>query len=283
MSPDAPVDDPGTDIAAVPAGCAPDRSLTDRSDDHGYDQIRVIYVTPSDGADLARDTSGQICNSVRAFATWFHARSGAYLRFDTASNGLVDIGFVRLSATDAEMKGTDPGNTTIETGIAFVRERIERELANRAMIAPNKAYAVYYEGSSARPRRSAWPHSSPRASPRCLHGVLHDDRLRRPSGAVPLAPGYTDYAMPTTVRPASSPTAHRTTRGASSSCSRRRHRAIHVSPQTNDPPWDICAGWPLARRQQRRPLTRRGAGHLDLASSSLLAPLAPNARRPIGW
>jgi hypothetical protein len=46
---------------------------------------------------------------------------------------------------------------------------IERELANLAMIAPNKAYAVYYEGSSTWAcGAGAWPHSSRHASRRCI-------------------------------------------------------------------------------------------------------------------
>ncbi|MBA3498732.1 MAG: hypothetical protein M4D80_34615 [Myxococcota bacterium] len=294
-TPDAPDAAPGTDIAAVPTGCATDRSLTDRPDDHGHDQIRILYVTPSDGADLARDTSGQICNSVRSFATWFHARSGAYLRFDTTS-GLVDIGFVRLSSTDAQLKGSDPGNNTIDTGIAFVRERIERELTNRAMIAPNKAYAVYYEGSSSWAcGAGAWPPLiTARVAAMYLKGVPFGTTIDcgAPAwGRASLAPGYTDYAMLHEI-------VH--TAGFVPDASPHEHASGHIfepltpttsrdlmySPraQTNDPPWDIFAAEGLLLDVNNDDYFNTPApADLDLATSSLLAPLAPNARRPIGW
>ncbi|MBA3540221.1 MAG: hypothetical protein H0T79_11390 [Deltaproteobacteria bacterium] len=133
--------DAGPDIGAVPGACVVGRSLVDRPEDSGRDQIRVLYVLPSDVDDRERDTEGQICNSVRAFATWFHARSSRYLRFDTL-NDAVDIGFVRLEQDDAELRGSDPSNASVETGIAFVRNRIELELGRRGLIAPNKLYRL---------------------------------------------------------------------------------------------------------------------------------------------
>src|SRR5262249_34981911 len=144
---DAGPDAPAVDNAIVPAGCATGRSMTDRADDSSLDQIRVLYVLPSDAVDHNRDTNDQICNSVRGVATWFHAQSNVYLRFDTSAQ-LIDVGFVRLAKTDAQMRGSDPNNTSIDTGTAFVRERIERELVAMNLVAPNKLYAVFYEGSS---------------------------------------------------------------------------------------------------------------------------------------
>src|SRR5688572_27764110 len=88
-----PDSDPMSDLTNVPAGCVPDRVTADRPDDLTFDQIRVLYVIPSDGQDRMRDTNGQICNSARAFATWFHARANQYLRLDT-QGGMIDIGFV---------------------------------------------------------------------------------------------------------------------------------------------------------------------------------------------
>ena len=46
------------------------------------------------------------------------------------------------------MRGNDPANASVDTGTAFVRERIERELITMGMIDRNKLYAVYYDGSS---------------------------------------------------------------------------------------------------------------------------------------
>lgn len=295
MPPDSPMPNPGGDIAAIPQGCVPDRTLVDRPDDHGFDQIRVLYVTPADGEDLARDTSGQICNSVRAFATWFNTRSDAYLRFDT-TGGAVDIGFVRLSLTDVQMRGSDPGNNTIETGIAFVRERIERELVARGMIAPNKAYAVYYEGSSTWAcGAGAWPPLiTARVAAMYLKGVPFGTSIDcgapawgRPS----LAPGYTDYAMlhelvhTAGFVPDAAPNEHASGH-IFEPLTPTTSRDLMYSPraQSNDPPWNIVDPDGLLLDVNNDDYFNTPApADLDLASSSLLAPLAPDARRPIGW
>jgi hypothetical protein len=179
-----------------PPACTTERSTEDRADDSLEDQIRVLYVTPSDGRDDAHDTSGRICNSVRAFATWFHEASGQALRFDTI-DGQIDIGFVRLAIDDTTMRGDDPSNADYDRGIAFVRERIERELA----LADHKLYAVYYEGTSTWAcGAGAWPPLIPGRV-----GAMYL-RAQPPGQAVPcgdsypwgrddLVPEYVDYAM----------------------------------------------------------------------------------------
>jgi len=294
-TPDAPDGDPGVDIAAVPPGCVTERAVADRPDDHGYDQIRVLYVTPSDGPDVGRDTSGQICNSVRVFATWFHARSNAFLRFDTAG-GMVDIGFVRLSLTDAQMRGNDPGNSSIDTGIAFVRERIERELQQRNMIAPNKAYAVYYEGSSSWAcGGGAWPPLiTARVGAMYLKGVPFGTSIDCGApewGSPSLMPGYTDYAMLHEIVhtlgfvPDSAPHEHATGH-IFEPLVVNTSRDLMYSPraQSNDPPWNIFQDdGPLLDINNDDYFNTPAADDLDLSTSSLVAPLAPNARRPIGW
>ena len=250
-------------------------------------------MTPSDGADLARE--GQICNSVRAFATWFHTRSGAYLRFDTVG-GAVDIGFVRLSVTDAEMKGTDPGNNSIDTGIAFVRERIERELGARGMIAPNKLYAVYYEGSSSWAcGAGAWPPLiTARVGAMYLKGVPFGTSIDcgAPAwGRASLVPGYQDYAMLHEIVhtlgfvPDGAPNEH-----ASGHIFEplvpNTARDLMYSPraQAADPPWGIFeADGPLLDINSDDYFRTPSTTDLDLESSSVIAPLAPDARRPIGW
>ena len=66
---DARPDAPMVDTSGVPAGCTTTRTMGDRADDSSLDQIRILYVIPSDGQDRNLDTNGQICNSARAFAT----------------------------------------------------------------------------------------------------------------------------------------------------------------------------------------------------------------------
>jgi hypothetical protein len=286
--------DVGDDIAAVPANCASERSLADRPDDLDHDQIRVLYVTPSDGVDLERDTNGQICNSVRGFASWFHDRAGdPYLRFDTFG-GEVDIGFVRLGRTDAEMKGTDPGNQTYETGIAFVRERIESELAAAGMIAPNKVYAVYYEGSSAWAcGAGAWPPLiTARVGAMYLNGIPFGTSIKCSDqvwGQASLAPGYQDYAMLHEIVhtvgfvPDAAPHEHQTGHVFESNVP-TTSRDLMYSPRDGmpDPPWGIFADGGLLLDVNNDDYFRTASG-LDLETSSILAPLVADAIRPIGW
>jgi len=123
------------------------RTLVDRADEKTGQQIRVLYVVPSDSVDEDLDNNGKILNSVSSFQTWFNGQAARKLKIDTFS-GLPDIGFVRLTKTDAAMKGTDPNNISIATGHAFVLNRIEIELKAMGQIAPSKLYAVYYGGGS---------------------------------------------------------------------------------------------------------------------------------------
>jgi hypothetical protein len=272
------------DRAEVPAGCMPERATADRPDDSARDQIRVLYVTSADGPDFGHDTSGRICNSVRAFATWFHAQTDSYLRFDTAG-GLVDIGFVRLSRTDAELRGDDPGNLTIDTGIAFVRERIERELP----LAPNKLYAVYYEGTSSYSCGGG-------AYPPLIVGRVGAVYLRAmppgveaPCGAqawgtADLAPHYIDYAV-----------LHELVHslGFAPPAAPHQHASGHVfDPDAPDPQRDLMYSQrvgmpdPYWGTDDPRGLVLDIGGDdyaTALSASSLLAPLPAAAQRPIGW
>jgi hypothetical protein len=299
-APDAALDsfvlvdaDPASDMPAVPPGCLPERAETDRVDDHTFDQIRVLYVVPSDAIDRAYDTNGKICNSVRSFATWFQARSNAYLRFDT-SDGLLDVGFVRLSKTDAQMRGTDPNNTSIDTGTAFVRERIERELEMNGMVRPNKLYAVYYDGSSvyACGGGAYPPLIEDRVGAMYLRGlppgVTQPCGDSRPWGQASLVPNYIDYGMLHEVVhsmgfvPQSAPNQHASGH-VFDTASNEPARDLMYSPRgSQDPGWNIDAAGGLL-------LDIGGDDYfatspaLDLQKSSLLAPLPAGATRPVGW
>jgi hypothetical protein len=283
--------DLGVDIAAIPAGCTTERSTEDRPDDHRFDQIRAVYVTTADGPDFGHDTSGKICNSIRAIATWFHAQSGAYLRFDTAGGDL-DIGFARLARTDAEMAGTDPSNSSVASGHAFVRDRIELGLGQ---LAPNKMYAVFYEGTSFYACGAGpWPPVIPgrvgaiylRATPT---GVAIPCGDAIPWGLPDLTPHYVDYAILHEIvhglglAPQGSPNEH-TTGHDFDLASAAPHRDLRYAPRPNMPD----AGW----------ATEDPAGlaldlgnddyfnaptPFDLATSSLIAPLSPFAHRPARW
>jgi hypothetical protein len=283
----------GIDMPGVPSGCVADRSTADRPDDTGLDQIRVLYVVPSDLPDRARDTNGQICNSARAFATWFDARSDAFLRLDT-QGGLIDVGFVRLTKTDAQMRGNDPNNTSVATGTAFVRERIELELGAMGLVAPNKLYAVYYEGSSvyacgggaypplinARVGAMYLGGMPPGVTPSC--GDI------RAWGQPSLVPNYIDYGMLHELVhslgfvPDGAPNQH-TYGHVFDATSTIPNQDLMYSPRTSqDPAWNVDAPGGLVLDINRDDYYTTSPA-LDLAKSTVLAPLPMGAVRPIGW
>jgi hypothetical protein len=283
----------GPDIIAIPPGCVPERATTDRPDDHGYDQIRVLYVTPSDGLDHAHDTSDKICNSVRAIATWFQSHASAYLRFDTSS-GLVDIGFVRLAKTDAQMRGTDPNNTSVETGTAFVRNRIEDELEAMGMIRSNKLYAVYYEGSSvyACGGGAYPPLIRDRVGAMYLGGIPPGFGITcgeiRPWGQATLVPNYIDYGILHELVhsmgfvPDASPNEHMTGHVFDSTASVPQTDLMYTPRTTGDPGWGIDAPDGLLLDLNNDDYFM-SSSPIDLSRMTLLAPTPASPRRPLGW
>ncbi|HEY5925953.1 MAG TPA: hypothetical protein VIV11_29900 [Kofleriaceae bacterium] len=293
--PDGPLADANLnpDNPLIPAGCVAERGMTDRADDYGLDQIRILYVVPQDGMDRMRDTNGQICNSVRGFATWFHSQSPAYLRFDTMG-GLVDIGFVRLTKTDAAMRGTDPNNTSVATGTAFVRNRIELELEAMGMIAENKLYGVYYEGSSvyACGGGAYPPLIIDRVGAMYLGGippgVMPNCSDVRPWGQASLVPNYVDYGMlhelvhSMGIVPASAPNEQSQGHVFDGTAAEPSRDLMYSPRTTQDPGWaiDAAGGLMLDINNDDYYMT---APALDLAKMSLLAPLPDAATRPIGW
>lgn len=124
------------------------RSTKDRKDPNNSKQIHLIYAVPLGGTDRGLDTDGTIVRSVQASRRWFKEASGGQdLRFDEY-RGELDITFVRLSKTDAQISARG----------AFVRDEIEKLLRARGFKKANKIYAVFYDGSSTHACGSAsWP------------------------------------------------------------------------------------------------------------------------------
>jgi hypothetical protein len=289
---DAGPDAPAVDISGVPTGCASGRSMTDRADDSSLDQIRVLYVLPSDAVDRNRDTNDQICNSVRGVATWFHAQSNVYIRFDTAGE-LIDVGFVRLAKTDAQMRGTDTANTSIDTGTAFVRERIERELTAMGLIASNKLYAVFYEGSSvyACGGGAYPPLIKARVGAVYLEGMPPGVSVpcgdSFPWGQSSLVPSYIDYAFlhelvhSMGIVASDSPNEHLQGHVFDTTAATPA-RDLMYSPRTSgDPAW--ATNSPSGLIVDINHDDYFGAGSVDLAKLSLISPVPANAVRPLGW
>lgn len=120
------------------ASTAGERSTQDRSDDESGQQIHLVYALPSDGVDRRLDTNGTIRTSFAAAQNWLADETGGRaFRLDTV-DGEPDISFFELSRSDADLQSQD----------AFTREAIEVELAVAGFDAPDKIYAVYYDGGS---------------------------------------------------------------------------------------------------------------------------------------
>lgn len=133
---------------ATAASAALPRSTKDRKDRSRSQQIHLIYAVPLDGTDRGLDTDGTIVQSVQASRGWFQEASGGRdFRFDDYQ-GELDITFVRLPKTDAQIRARG----------AFARDEIEKLLRARGFKKANKIYAVFYDGSSTHACGSApWP------------------------------------------------------------------------------------------------------------------------------
>jgi len=176
-------------LTVVPRPNTNPRSATDRPDDVGGNQIHIVYVVPSDGADRGLDTSGVLSNSAGSFQQRLAGQTGGrQLRVDTYQ-GRLDISFVRLARTNAQ--GIAAG--------AYLRDSLEKDLMALGFAQPGKIYATYYDGGTTFACGSgAWPP----ALPGRLAGVyLGGGAGALPCNANPLAtsptapPGYLDFAM----------------------------------------------------------------------------------------
>jgi hypothetical protein len=213
------------------AGAAPlPRIGYDRADDLTGSQVHVMYVLPSDGVDRHLDSNGMLGGSLTAFQTWLQAQSsGRSLRIDTYQ-GSVDLTFFRLSRTDSEIAGH----------LAFAREQIEADLKAAGFNAPNKIYAIYYDGTSAYScGGGAWP-------PDVIGSVAALYLLGEPPGFPPCStntfasaagpPRYFEFAMLHEI-------VH--TLGFVATCAPHHTRRGHVSDAPHDlmwageDPWDI--------------------------------------------
>ncbi|HUS28141.1 MAG TPA: hypothetical protein VMZ53_06515, partial [Kofleriaceae bacterium] len=290
-APDTP-DAPMIDMPAIPTGCVAGRVTADRPDDSAFDQIRALYVLPSDAVDRQFDTNDKICNSLRGVSAWFHTQSNVYFRLDT-SGDLIDVGFVRLNKTDAQMRGTDTTNTSIDTGTAFVRERIERELKAMGLIASNKLYAVYYEGSSvyACGGGAYPPLIKARVGAVYLRGMPPGVTVpcgdSFPWGQPSLVPSYIDYAIlhelvhSMGIVPTTSPNEHAQGH-VFDTASTTPARDLMYSPRTSgDPAWATNNPSGLLIDINRDDYFN--AGTVDLATMSLISPLPSTPHRPNGW
>jgi hypothetical protein len=107
----------------------------DRPDDVAGPQVHVLYVVAADVADRGLDTDGEIAASVASWQGWLRAQTGGRgIRLDTYQ-GALDVTFFRLA-------------TTSDAALPRPVVAISTELAAAGFSAPDKIYAVYYDGAS---------------------------------------------------------------------------------------------------------------------------------------
>lgn len=272
--------------------CPSERSEDDRPDDSRLPQVRILYVLPSDGTDDALDTNDRLCNSVRSWTQWLIDQTGGRaLRLDT-DDGVLDIGFVRLDLDDATMHGTSDA-ASIESGHAYVRDRIERELELGDGLASQKLYAVYYGGTSEYACGGG-------AYPPVLVGQVAAMYLggeiagypacdAAPWGEPDLAPRYIDYGMihelvhslgaVDLIAPSEHSSGH-----AFDERSRDPETDLMYSPRegASDPPWGVARG--LVLDLNGDDYFEHGDGSvLDISRSAFFAPLPEDPQFPPAW
>ncbi len=144
-------------LASASSSAAPDalpRATSDRRDDVTGPQVHALYVLPSDGADRRLDTNGTIAASFANWQSWLRGQTfNNGIRLDT-SGGELDVTFVRLSRTDAQLAARGVN----------LRDALEDELRAKGVVRTGKVYAAYYDGSNAAAcGGGAWPPRLPGA------------------------------------------------------------------------------------------------------------------------
>jgi hypothetical protein len=116
------------------------RYTEDQPDDHAGYQIHMVYALPKGAPDEELDRKGAIARAVEGMNAWLSRKGdGRALRFDTYQNE-PDVTFVRLRATDDELKA-GPGG-----GFAGILA----ELQETALFKPGKVIAVFYGADGVR-------------------------------------------------------------------------------------------------------------------------------------
>jgi hypothetical protein len=250
------------DAVVEPAGM---RSTTDQPDDAPGYQVHAMYVLPSDGVDQKLDIDGAISDSLAAAQNWFVGQTGGQrVRFDTY-HGALDVSFLRLPRTDAELSASGEG----------MNEQIGYGLLAAGFNQPNKIYPIYYGGSN--PLKcgdSSIPGTTPMLY---LHGT--------PAGANPCAsnslaapgesPGYLDYSM-----------IHEIVHSLGFVPPCAPHSSSSHPGHVDDDPRDLMYAGPLAWQPSILDVghddyfEHHNAGCADLAKSAFLDPAAPDAVPP---
>lgn len=255
-------------LAAGPV--ASERATGDRPDDGTGYQIHAVYAVPSDLSDRHYDTDGSIAYSLTAIDTWFYKQTGQRQRLNLDRvGGAIDITFVRLAQTDAQLR----------TAGIHQRDRLEDILKQRGFRSPRKLYAVYYDGTHATTCADG-------AYPPSLPGTVAAAYLRaQPPGWTPCdtypwagdgqAPAYRDFTMLHEI-------VH--TLGFTPATAAHHTRQGHTSISPTDLMYAGDEPWRTAVLDAAGEIYNHGRpGELDLARSAFLTPTVRGAAPPPQW
>jgi Putative Ig domain len=130
-----------------------ERVTEDRPDEKTGHQVHVMYVLPSDATvDEQLDQTGTIEASLSIMNEWLATQTGgSKLRFDTYDGGKLDVTYLQVPRTDAQMN-VFPSS---------VRKELDEQLYLHGFNSLEKVYLVYYGGDGENCGRGAWPPSLP--------------------------------------------------------------------------------------------------------------------------
>jgi len=255
------------------SACSTARGSADRPDDQpGSYQMRVWYVISSDGVDEHRDTDGTIQTSIESVVKWMKGKTaGRSFRIDRCA-GAIDIGFLKLSKTDAQLNQGD------------VLHNLGAEMDALHLLGNTKKMnLVYYGGTNRTCGNSNWPSVPGQFSLAALY-LNGDFQIpgvpkcnTNPVGANLNSPGYMDFSL-------LHESFHLT--GAAPTCAPHAFDGIgHVSDSNQDlmyagtEPWDP----EFIDVNHDDYFDKPASTCLDVARSTFIEPLPTNAVPPPNW
>jgi hypothetical protein len=263
------------------------RRAYDKPDDSSYYQTHLVYVLPSDQVDEQFDINGSIATSVAAAQKWLSLKSdGQSLRFDT-HRGALDISYVRLKKTDAQM--IQEAEQQFGSA-AFLREIIENELHARGFNDDGTLYVAYYGGSSPHACGGA---SHPPDGPQGNVVALY--LWGAPAGAIPChnnsfavnedSPGYWEFALVHEVFHALGAVPNPASPSVPDHCAPHSTGSGHVSDSPSDLMYAGSQPWvpSLLDIGNDDYFNHGDPTCTDLARSVFLQPAAAAAEPPPGW
>jgi hypothetical protein len=259
-------------FAVQDASTPNERVTADRPDEKTGHQVHVIYALPSDGvaSDEQLDVNGTIEKSLNVLNEWFAVKTGKKLRFDTYGGGKLDVTYLALPRTDAQMN----------VNRSSVRKELEEQLYLLGFDALDKMYLVYYGGDGENCGRGAWPPELPGNVAALYIGEVSGCRTV-PFAAGTEPPAFLEFLA-----------LHEMLHvlGFVPSCAPNYARTGHVNDSVNDVMYSAedtgtVLGQPSELDVNLDDYFTHGAvpGCLELSNSAFLDPEPAGAEAPPGW